>query len=288
MSSKILLIVLFLITPSSLVLSFSRMTTRSLHLHSNYLSYVHSGHVLRLSSEDINKDLKAEEFDDDDDDDDSAGKGFGTLKAAPAPQTKKGKKRENVVVPMPVMKSSSMQSTSQPSNEISGELVDIDAAIKSSQVYQSTTSRQELELQEKIDKLREEEELLAQDASVGAVPEIVANRMIGRIAAFFGIPVFGGLAIFVGAYFYGKSTDTVIQPSVIAYATQAPFVLGLIGITYGIMSASWEPENDGSLLGIDEFKINLQRVRDGLKRTSETAALKDDIETSKQRLNKRK
>lgn len=266
---------MLLISPS-LVLAFSPVNTRALKLRSDTLSFSRPGPVLRLT-EDGNEDVDTEE-------DDSAGKGFGAPKTTPVvPQTKKGKKSKQVAAP--AMQS---QPASQPTNEISGEVVDIDTAIKSSQVYQSTTSRQELELQEKIDKLREEEELLAQDASVGAVPEIVANRMIGRIAAFFGIPVFGGLAIFVGAYFYGKSTDTIIQPSVIAYATQAPFVLGLIGITYGIMSASWEPENDGSLLGIKEFNVNLQRVRDGLKRTSETAALKDDIETSKQRLNKRK
>ena len=35
-------------------------------------------------------------------------------------------------------------------------------------------------------RLKEEEDLIASDPSVGAVPEVVANRMIGRIAAFFG------------------------------------------------------------------------------------------------------
>jgi hypothetical protein len=65
----------------------------------------------------------------------------------------------------------------------------------------------------KLDRLREEEELIAQDPSVGAVPEIVADRMLGRIIAFFGVPVFGGLAIFVGAFFYSKKYDVVVPPN---------------------------------------------------------------------------
>ena len=72
--------------------------------------------------------------------------------------------------------------------------------------------------------------------------QIVANRMLNRMIVFFGAPVFGGLAIFVGAFFYSKKYDIVIPPSIIAYATQAPFVLGLLGITYSILSSSWDPE----------------------------------------------
>lgn len=162
--------------------------------------------------------------------------------------------------------------------------VDLDGAIESSQLFKSTRARQEALLDEKIARLREEEEMLATDPSVGAVPEMVADRMIGRITAFFGVPVFGGLAIFVGAFFYSKQTDTVIQPSIIAYATQVPFVLGLLGITYGIMSASWEPESDGSALGIDEFKTNFARVQEGLKRTRENAELKDEVEKESKKL----
>ena len=81
-----------------------------------------------------------------------------------------------------------------------------------------------------------------------------------------GVPVFGGLAIFVGAFFYSKKYDVVIQPSIIAYATQLPFVLGLVGITYGILSASWD-EEPGSFLGFKEAKINFERIKEGLVRT---------------------
>jgi len=106
---------------------------------------------------------------------------------------------------------------------------------------------------------------------------LVANRMLGRIVVLAGVPVFGGLAIFVGAFFYFKKYDMVVPPAAIAYATQAPFILGLLGITYGILSSSWD-KDEGSFTGIKEFKTNFQRIKDGLARTQETAKLREDIE----------
>ena len=59
-------------------------------------------------------------------------------------------------------------------------------------LYVTPRARREAELDEKIARLKEEEDLISSDPSVGAVPELVADRMIGRIVAFFGVPVFGG------------------------------------------------------------------------------------------------
>ena len=41
---------------------------------------------------------------------------------------------------------------------------------------------------------------------------------------------------------------------------------GLLGITYGIVSASWDPRREGSLLGIDELRANLPILLDRFKR----------------------
>lgn len=60
-------------------------------------------------------------------------------------------------------------------------------------LYATPRARREAELDEKIARLKEEEDLISSDPSVGAVPELVADRMIGRIVAFFGVPVFGGM-----------------------------------------------------------------------------------------------
>ncbi len=224
---------------------------------------------------------------------DTSGQGFGKKKEVSEPTSSKSANELKGMNIMSPASSAEVQTSDMVAEAdsvfknpeaTSAAPVDMNDAIESSKLFKSTRARQEAILDEKIARLREEEELLATDPSVGAVPEMVADRMIGRIATFFGVPVFGGLAIFVGAFFYSKQTDTVIQPSIIAYATQVPFVLGLLGITYGIMSASWEPDRDGSALGVDEFKTNFARVQEGLKRTRETAELKDDVERDSKKL----
>ncbi len=43
------------------------------------------------------------------------------------------------------------------------------------------------------------------------------------------------------------------------------------------MSASWDPEKDGSVVGFDEFKTNLGNIQDGLKRTRENAILREKM-----------
>ena len=164
---------------------------------------------------------------------------------------------------------------------------ELEKKILGTKMFQDQRTRSRLELDDKIRRLKEEEDLIASDPSVGAVPEIIANRMITRIAGFFGIPVFGGLAIFVGAFFYSKNTDTIIPPFIIAYATQFPFVIGLIGISYAILSASWDEDIEGSLLGFEEIKLNIKRIQEGFGRVQDTAKLKDEIEKDMNRLGKK-
>lgn len=51
----------------------------------------------------------------------------------------------------------------------------------------------------------------------------------------------------------------------------------LQGITYSVMSASWDPDREGSFLGWDEFQLNIQNVRDGLQRSRSNAILRDKM-----------
>lgn len=153
-------------------------------------------------------------------------------------------------------------------------------------MYENVTVKRERILEEKIRILREREAIIEEDVSVGAVPELVANRMIKRIIGFFGIPVAIGMIIFISSVVAAKKYDVVVPPYIIAYATQAPFVLGLVGISYAILSSSWD-EEDGSLFGISEFQVNLQRIKDGFSREKETAMLKDEIEMEKTKLRKK-
>jgi hypothetical protein len=171
----------------------------------------------------------------------AGGKGFGAPKAEP------------VVTVEPVVeddesKDEETLATTQPEEDTSNKAeMSPEEMILNTKMFQNKISVQKETLQDKIRRVQEEEDLIATDASVGAVPEIVADRMLGRIVAFFGVPVFGGLAIFVGAFFYSKKYDMVVPPNLIAYATQLPFVLGLMGISYAILSTSWDPEVIGTI-----------------------------------------
>jgi DNA topoisomerase IA len=43
------------------------------------------------------------------------------------------------------------------------------------------------------------------------------------------------------------------------------------------MSASWDPDREGSFMGWDEFQLNLQNVQDGLRRSRSNAILREKM-----------
>ncbi len=51
-------------------------------------------------------------------------------------------------------------------------------------------------------------------------------------------------------------------PTFVVYiASFFTFGAGLAGITYGILSSSWDPAREGSTAGLEEFKENLDVLR---------------------------
>lgn len=80
--------------------------------------------------------------------------------------------------------------------------------------------------------------------------------MLRRVALFCGIPSFLGLGSFVLNYFL-ITGDVVDLPAYFTLVeTLVFFGLGFVGISYGVLSASWEPY-PGSALGVSEFRTNL-------------------------------
>lgn len=102
--------------------------------------------------------------------------------------------------------------------------------------------------------------------------------MIARMAIFGGLPTFGGIGAFVWFYFQATKDDNVFQPTAVAAATTVPWVLGLLGIGFGALSASWDEEDEGSALGADELKLNVGRLLDGVKRSATDEMLRDKLE----------
>lgn len=80
--------------------------------------------------------------------------------------------------------------------------------------------------------------------------------MLRRVFLFSGIPTVLGLGSFVVNYFLIVNDVVRLPTSFTLIETLLLFGLGVLGITYGVLSASWDPE-PGSRLGFSEFRRNL-------------------------------
>lgn len=96
------------------------------------------------------------------------------------------------------------------------------------------------------------------------IPDQVANRMARRVALATGLPTLLGMAVFVVSYVLVSRGWLAIPPSATLLASGACFLLGLVGLSYGVLSASWEDE-PGSLLGSEQIGLNIGRIRASLQ-----------------------
>ncbi len=96
------------------------------------------------------------------------------------------------------------------------------------------------------------------------IPSYVANRMARRIAFTTGIPTVSGMGVFIGSYFLISKGIAEISPTVTLVSSALCFFVGLLGLSYGILSASWD-FNPGSFLGFENIKPNINRIKDAFK-----------------------
>ena len=103
------------------------------------------------------------------------------------------------------------------------------------------------------------------NANLSAIPDLVSKRMGRRMAIFCGIPsILGMSSLFI--FYWLKVKGAVDLPPYLAFAVSIGFLgLGVIGLSYGLFSASWDEDRTGSTWGADEFKVNLGRTRDAWK-----------------------
>ena len=96
------------------------------------------------------------------------------------------------------------------------------------------------------------------------IPNYVANRMARRIVFTTGIPTLSGMGVFIGSYFLISKGIADISPTVTLVSSAICFLVGLLGLSYGILSASWDL-NPGSFLGFENIKPNINRMKDAFK-----------------------
>lgn len=96
------------------------------------------------------------------------------------------------------------------------------------------------------------------------IPDAVANRMARRIAIATGIPTLMGMGVFIASYLVVSRGILDIPPSATLLASGACFLLGLVGLSYGVLSSSWE-DAPGTLLGREQIGVNISRLRDSIR-----------------------
>lgn len=111
----------------------------------------------------------------------------------------------------------------------------------------------------------------------GRIPEVVSKRMVKRMAVFSGIPTGLGMFSFF-AFYWIVSHDWLEIPNYVAFAVSLLFFgIGVLGLSYGIFSASWEESEPGSWWGWSEFRLNLGRTVSAWRQARrEAQALKDN------------
>jgi len=95
-----------------------------------------------------------------------------------------------------------------------------------------------------------------------AIPRAVSQRMIRRVAAFCGIPTLLSISTLIISYLILTYTKVVLSPVIVLLLSLGFFGLGFVGITYGAISASWEENRTGGIIGLQEFSTNWGRVTD--------------------------
>ena len=100
------------------------------------------------------------------------------------------------------------------------------------------------------------------------IPKYVADRMAKRIFFTAGIPTIMGMSVFVVSYVIVTRNIAEIPPSSTIAISALFFLLGLGGLSFGILSASWDKE-PGSFFGIENISLNIERAKAAFRPASQ-------------------
>ena len=106
--------------------------------------------------------------------------------------------------------------------------------------------------------------VISQKQSSNGIPKYVADRMARRIFFTAGIPTLMGMSVFVVSYIIVTRNIAEIPPSSTIAISALFFLIGLAGLSFGILSASWDKE-PGSFFGIENIPMNIQRAKAAFK-----------------------
>ena len=110
--------------------------------------------------------------------------------------------------------------------------------------------------------------LTSKNKQSSGIPKYVADRMARRIFFTAGIPTIMGMSVFVVSYIIVTRNIAEIPPSSTIAISALFFLLGLGGLSFGILSASWDKE-PGSFFGIENIPMNIERAKAAFRPASQ-------------------
>ncbi len=100
--------------------------------------------------------------------------------------------------------------------------------------------------------------------SIG-IPDVVNKRMVRRAALFCGIPTALGILTFIASYILVSQHIWELPNSAVVLVSMLFFGIGVLGLSYGAISASWDEDRVGSWWGWQEFTKNFSALQNAWK-----------------------
>ncbi len=88
------------------------------------------------------------------------------------------------------------------------------------------------------------------------IPDEVNRRIARRVALFCGVPTVLGISTFIVSYILVSKHIVDLPTSAVVLLSMLFLGIGVVGLSYGAISASWDEGRVGSWWGSEEFKKN--------------------------------
>jgi hypothetical protein len=108
------------------------------------------------------------------------------------------------------------------------------------------------------------------------IPEEVNRRIIRRAALFCGVPTALGLSTFIISYFLVSKHIVDLPTSAVVLLSMLFLGMGVLGLSYGAISASWDVGRVGSWWGYAEFRTNFGYLTQAWKSQQQLAKGKNN------------
>ncbi len=113
------------------------------------------------------------------------------------------------------------------------------------------------------------------------IPPEVNKRMVRRSAVFCGIPTSMGIGTFFLSYAIAANHWAELPNSAVVLVSMGCMGLGVLGLSYGALSASWDENRDGNWWGWQEFKQNFGYLTAAWKQQKAEKARSEKLSTQK-------